>query len=185
MATIKYKSPHVPDFARARRVVSRIVTEEAESQVYAFAEREADIFRWAILRQDFQSFHELPLTLRYLSRKIAAHADVRVMIATQWYIDHIKVFKKRNADGTLTVYVGFHRNVHARDIKGKIVKILLREVAMIQEKGSAKANIPSRPHWKPHLEKMTARAPRVRKSIKRRVMQRIRKEVPAALGKGT
>ena len=174
--TLTYKKPHVPDFGRVRRAfksAKAIVAEEVE----AFAEEQRDDFKHRIEQQDFPSFDAAPLSVAYANRKLRLGLDSRVMIATEYYKDAIKVFSRKDRDGSVTYYVGFHSREKARDHKGERVPITLVELAWVHEKGSIKMQVPARPHWSPHFALMHARAKERRKMIRKRVYDHVKKKL--------
>lgn len=173
---IRYKRPHVPDFGRVRRAF-KSATAIAAEEVEAFAEEERDSFQKQIEQQDFPSFNASPLSPGYAKRKERMGLDPRVMIATGYYKDAIKVFSRKNRDGSITYYVGFHKRELARDHKGKRVPITLVQLAWVHEKGSVKMNVPARPHWSPHFALMHARAGARRDLIRKRVRKHVKKKL--------
>ncbi len=173
---LTYKKPHIPDFGRVRRAfksAKQIVAEEVE----AFAEEQRDDFQQRIEEQDFPSFDASPLSPAYAKYKARMGLDPRVMIATGYYKDAIKVFSRKNRDGSVTYYVGFHKRELARDHKGERVPITLVKLAWVHEKGSVEMNVPARPHWSPHLALMHARAGARRDLIRKRVRAQVKKKL--------
>lgn len=150
-----------------------------------YSEQERAEFVLRIKEQRFASFHVIHypesgtnLSPQWIARKDAAGADERTMIATKHYIRHVNVFRKlnRNRRGGLW-RIGFHPTVQARDLKGRVVPILLSDVAAIHEHGNART--PARPHWRPNLNRMRREAPAVRREMK----DEIAKAMRAAVGK--
>ena len=174
----KYREPHVPDFGRVRRAF-KSAKALAVKEVEAFAEEQKDDFQKRIEKQDFPSFDATPLSVAYANRKLRMGLDSRVMIATEYYKDAIKVFSRKNRDGSTTYYVGFHSRELARDHKGERLPITLVRLAWVHEKGSVKMHVPARPHWSPHFALMHVRAGDRRDVIRKRV----RKHVKNKLGK--
>ena len=111
------------------------------------------------------------LSPRWLRRKELADADLRTMLATHHYLRSIGVYANRKAG---KVRVGFHPAAKARNLEGETVNILLKDMARVHEFGSAKANIPARKHWRPHLRTMKDRAPKVRAHIKQRILAKLK-----------
>lgn len=173
---ITYKNPRVPDFGRVRRAfksAKAIVAKEVE----AFAEEQKDDFQHRIEQQDFPSFDATPLSVAYANRKLRMGLDSRVMIATEYYKDAIKVFSRKNRDGSITYYVGFHSRELARDHEGKRLPITLVRLAWVHEKGSVKMHVPARPHWSPHLALMHSRAKGHRDMIRKKVREHVKKKL--------
>jgi len=178
---LHYHKPHIPDFRRVTRALASIAVATVDAEVEAFAEREAADFTRNLERQTFASFRRYPLKRAYFKRKKQQGLDERVMIATEWYKDHVRVWRWRpvNADRHTHGYrVGFHPRVQARDAKGRIVPILLDKLAKVHEHGSADQNIPPRPHWRPHLKAMTRRARTLRERIRREILKALTKKLP-------
>jgi hypothetical protein len=178
---LTYRKSHIPDFRRLRRVLTAEANAVLERETEAFAEAEATRFRRDIERQVFRSFREHPLTPAYFARKRRAGLDERILIATGWYTDHIRVWRHRSPSGnTRERYwrVGFHPTVLARDAKGRRVPITLDRLARVHEFGSAIHRIPARPHWNVHLRAMRERAHDVRARIRREILRRLRLRWP-------
>lgn len=174
VAKLKYKKPHIPPFRQIARVIIETANEVLDEEAEAFAEEETELFKDEIRRQTFSAFRRFPLSLGYLRRKQLANADERVMIATGWYLQNIRVWRHRDPAARPRARwfrVGFHPQIRARNLKGQRMPIHLNRVAWVQEKGSAKMNIPSRPHWKPHYDQMRTRAPAVRTRIRNRIVR--------------
>lgn len=155
----------IPDFARVARVVVREATRVAEAAAAPFAEAQRRAFQARIRRQAFDAFAAFPLSPRYLARKRAAGADPRTMIATGFYLSHIRVWRHRDARGGLTLRIGFHPAARARDLRGRPTGILLSAVGAINEHGSAARGIPARPHWGPMARQVEAAAVPLRKRV--------------------
>lgn len=177
MSKQKYKPSHVPDFRQFTQTVKAIVPRTAERMVYAFAKAECRTFKSRIRHQTFRSFITTPLTAKWLSRKAAAGADQRVMIATKHYVRSIRVFTKRTKRGVV-IRVGFHPNTLARDLQHRVVQIPLWKLALVHEHGSAKMNIPPRPHWRPFKREMELQRVRpLRKTITRECIHLVRQHL--------
>ena len=169
---------HIPDFRRFARRFQRVANEVAWESVYEFADSERELFANKILFQDFEDFHvifypesQTNLSPRWLRRKELADADLRTMLATHHYLRSIGVYANRKAG---KVRVGFHPAAKARNLEGETVNILLKDMARVHEFGSAKANIPARKHWRPHLRTMKDRAPKVRAHIKQSILAKLK-----------
>lgn len=176
----KYKPPHLPAFKKVVRTVIETANEVLDEEVERFANTERADFVRNIKQQTFQSFIEHPLSDNYAARKRQAGLDRRVMIATGWYTQHIRVWRNRDPRGNPRVRyyrVGFHPQVRARDSKGRIVPITLNRLAFVHEKGSIKRSIPARPHWQPHLNAMRGRAPAVRSGIRKKIVKKVRERL--------
>jgi len=173
---------HVPDFRAMSREVRDVARTTLFEGVKRYAEEERDAFVEKIELQAFPSFQEVlypesgtNLSPAWLRRKERAGADLRTMIATGWYRDHIKVWtrKARQRRERTLVRVGFHPRVMARDLEGRITDTSLNKVAIFNEHGSLDGRLPPRPHWRPHLRSM--------KSKYRSTRARLVGEIKAAL----
>ncbi len=177
----KYRPPHVPDFRTVSRVLTRTARNVVFVEVMAFANERAMAFRQRILDQEFESFETTPLTEHYLARKAAANVDLRTMIATQHYVDNIRVFTRIERPGRMLIYIGFHARTLARDLKGRPTQFHLFEVARVQELGSENAHIPPRPHWKPEQVRIQQASRALRKTLVRKIVVQARKELKRVL----
>jgi len=175
-----YRPPHVPNFRRITRQFAEIAVATVDRETEAFAEREVVLFQGEIERQVFPSFRRHPLTEGYIRRKRYAGADRRVMLATHWYSEHIRVWRWRPPTGGTRSRgwrVGFHPRVQARDLYGRIREITLNRLAAVHEYGTDDQRIPPRPHWRPHLEAMRGRAMTLRQSIRSQIMDEARRRI--------
>lgn len=171
---LTYKRPHIPDFRKVTRKFAEIANGVLTKVAEKFAEDEAKLFRQEITNQVFPAFRRYPLSEEYLYRKKRAGADERVMLATHWYRDHIKVWAMADPKGRRRVRwirIGFHHAVQARNLKGEVVPILLDLVAKVHEFGSNKLNIPPRAHWVPHRDAMRLRAKKLRNHLRAETMR--------------
>jgi len=173
-----YKRSKVPSFSPIAAAIKAEATTTALAEVAQFAEAEKDGFVGRIEAQDFPSFDSTPLTPAWKRRKEMAERDLRVMIATGTYKDSIRVFRRLVKDGAI-FRIGFHHAKRARNLKGEIVPLLLDELARVHEFGSAKANVPARPHWRNHLDQMRERARTLRPEIVRQIVHNIRRRIAA------
>lgn len=171
MAKDRPKKSTIPSFAKLTKGFADLANTYADERITEFAEDELTRFRMKILRQQFASFHAVPLSRARLDEKESWNLDLRVMIATKHYVDSIQVMRRRYINGTISYQVGFPANLRAVGNDGLPTDITLREVARIQEYGSNKAHIPARPHWRPHLQEMTVRATVLRVEIARQVLK--------------
>lgn len=185
----------IPDFGALRRRVADIANESGLDELETYADEARDDFVDKIERQAFDSFRVIlypesgtNLSPDWLARKERAGADLRTMIATEHYKESIGVHrssarskkaqrKRKNRGRGATLRIGFHHLAKARDLNGKVVDITLNRVAITQEKGSVKARIPARPHWRPHLDAMRSKAPATRKRIKRRIKADLKQQL--------
>ncbi len=172
-----YKPPQIPNIPKALKRFQKIAWTVTSAMVLDFVEDERQRFIRRIKRQDFESFRILPLSPRWLKKKIAAGVDDRVMIATGHYLRSIKVFTKAHRDTLLDIRIGFDRRTLARDFKGHTIPFALYKVATVQEKGSVKAKVPARPHWEPHKKDMKVRAKPYRLKIKSKIRRETLKQV--------
>lgn len=172
------RRPHIPDFGRFRRQFAALANAVLERETEAFAIAERDRFKADLERQVFPAFRRYPLTERYLRRKQLARADARVMLATHWYKNHIRVWRWRppvNRARTRGWRVGFHPTVLARDLQGRRTDLPLHRLARVHEHGSLDQRVPPRPHWRPHLLAMARRARAVRRRIRAAIMDAARR----------
>jgi len=174
------RKAHIPSFAKIRKAFEP-AQEIIEDTVQTFAESHRDRFVQRIKDQKFESFDAAPLSEKYKAWKIKKGLDPRVMIRTGNYIEHIRVWRRRRARRALTIHVGFHGRLLARDAEGRRMPVLMHKVALWQEKGVQKIHLPKRPHWGPHLKVMRAEAPKVRKSIAATLRKRVKTFMPGVL----
>lgn len=172
---------HVPNFSAA--LIHRVATRVAREGVLAFAEYHRGEFSRRILAQDFESFQTIfypesgtNLSPRWIARKRAAGADLRTMLATHHYLNSIETFSRMRGR-TMDVRVGFHHQARARNLKGEIVAITLDHLARLHEHGSFANNLPARPHWWPHLQRMHAEAPALRRRLSHAIVSAVREEL--------
>ena len=172
----RHKKPKVPDFGRVVRAFkdAKAVLEE---EVRDFADEQAEDFKARIEDQNFPAFNATPLSPRYAERKEKLGLDPRIMIATGHYYKAIRVFQRKNRDGSITYYVGHDNRARARDHKGDIIPIFLNTLAAVHEKGSSKMNIPPRPHWQPHYALMHSLAESRRDAIRARVRTTVKRRL--------
>jgi hypothetical protein len=171
--------PDFSVFAKAIRDAAQII----EPAVMQFAKSERKKFVQRIKDQKFKSFNANPLSPKYLQRKIAKGADERIMIATGEYTNRMRVFRKPEKN-KVVIRVGFSKNDMARDLGRKKTKVPLNKVARVQELGSAKIHLPSRPHWKPHMADIRMRAREVRKEISVELALRVARKLKLKVLKG-
>lgn len=176
------RRPHVPDLTGVLRTFRVAARETAWREIESFAVKQTEDFKERIKDQDFEDFTRAyypsspywnkNLSPRWFRRKRKAGADTRTMLATHWYLRHIRVWTRMYQ----RVRVGFHPKAKARNLKGKIVPATLNLVARVHEFGSVKCNIPRRSHWGPHFARMHAAAIPLRRRIARMVAAEIRKK---------
>ena len=173
---------HVPDFRAISRELRTVANGALFEGVRAYAEDERDAFVEKIELQAFPSFQRIlypesgtNLSPQWLERKERAGADLRTMIATRWYLDHIRVFtrKARRKGEPTRIRIGFHPRVQARDLEGKIQDITLSRVALYNEYGSLDGRLPARPHWRPHFGGMRSRAGKARERLRKLIRDQI------------
>lgn len=186
----KPRAPQIPNARKIFKRVKEIATETLVDEMEFWAEDIRDEFVERIEAQAFAAFQVVfypdsgtNLSPEWLARKEAAGADERTMIATRTYIDGIQVFKKYDRkEKKWIVRVGFHPGAKPRDLKGRIVQIEipgtgitgLTALGIVHELGSVKADIPARPHWRPHRTKVTGEAPAKRKAFRRTVSRALK-----------
>jgi len=178
MAKIRYKKSHIPPFKKIAAKVSEAATAVLDEEVAKFSEDEKDLFVVEIETQDVTSFKTVPLNPDYKQWKILHGLDERVMIATGWYVSQIKVQHKSTGKYGTLYYVGFDNRALARDADGNTVPFTLVSLAWVHEKGSAKAHVPARPHWGPHLMKMKRRAVGLRLRLRQKIVKRWKRALP-------
>lgn len=184
MAKRKPKAPKIPNARRLFRRAKEVISEMLVGELELWAEEIRDEFVERIEAQAFASFQVVlypesgtNLSPEWLARKEAADADERTMIATGHYTRSIKVYKKYDRkEKKWIVRVGFHPRIQARDLKNRIVAILLDDVALVQELGSVKARVPARPHWGPHRTVVKSEAPAKRKELVKTAMKKIKRD---------
>ena len=177
----RYRRPHIPNFRKVTRSLSRIANRMSEEAIREFAEGRVVAFQTRIRAQDFAAFRDFPLSEKYLRRKVLAGADTRTMIARGHYMDSIRVFRRRNEDGTTTFHIGFHARTLARDLDGNIVPFPLYRVAEVQEHGSEEAQIPPRPHWRPELQRIAQAARPFRRRLAENIVKEVRRDLKKRL----
>lgn len=181
-----YKKSKIPDLVPVFRAARLAAREAFVSAMDAHAAETLAGFQTRISDQDFPSFRVIlypdspeenkNLSPQWVRRKRAKGADERTMIASRTYVDSIRVWRKlhRNRRGGLW-RIGFHPQKRARNLDGKIVDILLNDVALIHEHGNSQT--PRRPHWGPHLATLRKQAPKARLVIAGKVAEAIAKAV--------
>lgn len=181
-----WKRPQIPNFKEIVRAAAKEARVTAIDSIKEHADAAREDFQMRIWQQRFRSFEIIfypesgtNLSPQWLRRKELAGADERTMIATGHYVESIKTFTKgRLSRGPFEVRIGFAPNAKARKLDGSNAKILLRDVARIQEFGSVTANIPPRPHWGPYGNRMRKDAPAVRQRISKLIGVRLFKVLP-------
>lgn len=157
-----FKKPSIPVFEKMVAPL-RAVPKAAMKQIRSFAGREALIFKHKIENQEFESFDATPLSDEWLAFKIKNNLDLRTLIATKNFINHIRVFVKKTGPHTTTVYIGFDEEDKAIDpITKEKTPFHLYILAAVQEYGSQKAHVPPRPTWGPQLTEIQERAKALR-----------------------
>ena len=180
-----YKKSVKPNFARVARRLKSEAPEVLRRNVREFSEEEKQEFKDKILGQDFPSFIENPLSEQYKERKRQHGADTRVMVATQHYVDSIRVFEKQEGGGKVSIYVGFSPQDRAKDLDGNLTNTQLVKVAAYHEYGGVineetGARLPARPHWGPHFKAMKERAPQIRKQVQQQLKSYIQQVIEAS-----
>lgn len=184
MAKRKPKKPKIPNARRLFKRAKEVITDTLLYELEFWAEEIREEFIERIEAQAFASFQVVlypesgtNLSPEWLARKEAANADERTMIATGHYTRSIKVHKKYDRkEKKWIVRVGFHPRARARDLKNRIVAILLDDVALVQELGSIKTNVPARPHWGPHRTVVKGEAPAKRKELVKIAMKQLKRD---------
>lgn len=178
----RFKKPHIPDFKKVVVVILKSFATRVEEKVEAYAREHARRFQERIRRQDFKSFKAIPLSPVTIAKKKAAGVDLRTMIATKTYINSIGVHHKTYRKERRKVWrIGFNPRKLAVDYYGNKTDITLEEVARIQEHGSHTANIPARPHWRPHALLMRREAEARRRRWKLQAIRDVKKEMKRVL----
>lgn len=121
-----------------------VIKEASLSAQMALGEQIVKVVKGHILNQDLPW---LPLTEKYLERKNAVGADPRILIATQSYLNAIKVWKVGNRH---LVMIGVPRGVHGTTIEGNSHPLEIAQIAAIHEfAGNDKLR---RPLWNPTIK---------------------------------
>jgi len=188
----KPTKPQIPNVRKLFARVEEVATETLADELEEWAGEIREEFVGRIQRQAFSSFQEIfypesgtNLSPGWLRVKELAGADMRTMIARGWYIDAIDVFRKTDRRTKKTVIrVGFHHNKKPRDLDGRTVNIEIpgtgitgmTALGIVHELGSIKANIPARPHWRPHRDKVRSDAVAKRKEFRRAISKAFKKD---------
>jgi hypothetical protein len=170
----KPTKPQIPDARAIFERVEKIAAETLADALEEWGEEIREEFVGKIEQQAFASFQEIfypesgtNLSPSWLRIKELAGADLRTMIATGHYVDSIEVFRRYDRrEKKHIIRVGFHHSAKPRDLQGRTVDIEipgtgitgLTALAIVHELGSVKANIPARPHWRPHRERVATEA---------------------------
>jgi hypothetical protein len=184
---VRYRKPPdpvIPDFAAFAKSLTDTAHTVAKTEIRKFANDERQAFVQAIHAQQFAAFAMLPLSDRTIAKKLRYGAPMETMIATGEYLRSIKVFDgimpqkghvevkpwKTAKDVVMQLTIGIDQFQRARDLATKRYRrVLMQDVARIQEFGASAANIPPRPHWGPHYQNMVKRAGKLRAEIARLV----------------
>lgn len=181
-----YRKSQIPSFAAIRKEIDKVAVPAFFEAVEEYAEQARDDFVARIEGQGFASFKKRlyddsplnpNLSAQWVRRKELAGADLRTMIATGWYIDHIEVHGRQGrtkSEPSMTFHVGFDTSLLARDLKGRTVRDMpLTRLAATHEFGTNDGNVPPRPHWGPQLNRMTRAAPKARREIAARIVKKL------------
>lgn len=163
--TLVLKNPHLPPVRKILRALGAAARKAQVEHARDFGYTQMTAFKSRLRHQDFDSFDAHPLSPAYAARKRALKLDPRTMIATGHYVKHIQLHER--PDGLKrTIFIGFEDGAKAVDHDGRETDITLDLLAKVQEHGSQAANVPPRPHWQDHLDRMHQAAPAVRTAIK-------------------
>lgn len=160
-----YKRSSIPNFKTVTAPLRQVFPKVVEA-VRQFADDERKDFIARIKLQAFPSFDTTPLSKAWAEEKARLHLDGRTMLAMHTMVDHIQIFVESESSTFTTVAIGFDEAEKAVDVRTKEkTKFALSLVALVQEKGSAKANIPPRPMWEPQQKVIEKHAVDLRKRI--------------------
>lgn len=168
-----YKEPKYTPFHVIASIIEKHVKTEADSELRNFSEDLKGRLVRGIYKQSFESFKTYPLTEEWKKAKLRLHYDLRVMIAKGEYVKSIRVVKIRQAK----YEIGVPKNKRVKRSDGSDAGITMETLAAIHEKGSAKANIPPRPHWSVIRNQAQKEAPSVANKIARKATKHINKEL--------
>lgn len=166
------RKAHIPKFGKFAKIIKKDIQTVAEKALHDFAlEMRGELVN-GILLQKFSSFHTIPLSERYLKRKLSKGLDLRVMIRTGHYVDQIQVIEHSK----VSYEVNVPEDAYAVDEDSKPTELRLRALGEIQEFGSAAAQVPARPHWRVIIRRAKKKAPRVAQDIASKAARLIRRD---------
>jgi len=166
------RKARIPKFRKFARIIKKHVKRVVEDELEDFAwELHGELVN-GILMQTFASFRTIPLRESYLKRKIAKGLDPRVMIRTGHYMESITVFRHTDFEYEVNV----PKDAVAVDENRDPTEFSLRALGEVQEFGSAKANVPARPHWRVIIRRAKRKAPKVAERIADKAARRIRRD---------
>jgi hypothetical protein len=124
-------------------LIDKILAGSPAAPATATAQRPPRISRSKVPTSDRKPFSLAPLSPAYVKEKARRGEDGRTLVATGDYIAGIQV-KKADLPGAGVAW-GIGLEPRAHEPSGLPLVVL----ANILERGSAAANVPARPHWRP------------------------------------
>lgn len=173
--TMEFKGSKRNPYTLIRQQLKDVGVREAHDVLFKEADKMASEVQLALLQQTLK---HTPLSPKYLEWKKRNGLDQRILIAEGHYVSEIKA-RRKNKEGEKVIEVGLPDAMHPT------ANMPYKQLARIHEYGSAKRNIPARPHWGPMTAKFNTRVPRIRKMIQDRVNHMVFKQVSRRLGKTT
>jgi hypothetical protein len=168
-----YQPSHIPNIEKRFNRIIRAVDRNLSAGVTRFTDHTQTSFQERIRAQEFDSFAEVPLAESTVAKKMRYDLDPRTMIATEHYVEEIKIFKRAVKRGYL-YFVGHSPQAMSKDENRELTYTPLRLVAKVQEYGSESRNIPARPHWAPHLSTLKKELPAEARKIRRAILKDMR-----------
>jgi hypothetical protein len=115
--------------------------------------------------EDRRAFRHPPLADRTVARKRHHHLDGRRLVETGHYVNNIEVKRGFQKDSGVN-YLVRPRPIQHRGFSEQSGPITLKQLARTLELGSARHNIPARPHWGPVIRATIRRFNRAPDDIK-------------------
>ena len=129
------------------------------------AKKTKDALQYAIWTQ---RYNLAPLTIKYLTKKIAKGLDPRILLATQEYYLSIIVVRLEDPVKGVMYYVGVKPGKHSQS------DITYDQLARMLEFGTSR--MPARPHWRPTWSVIKVNSKNYGKKISRALMRRLRED---------
>lgn len=124
---------------------------------------------------DRRAFRHPPLADRTVERKRRNELDGRRLIETGHYIENIEV--KRGVQRSGVNYIVRPRPIRHQGFNPYSGPITLKQLARVLELGSARHNIPARPHWGPVIRAAIRRVRQLPDSIRSEALRRALKQL--------
>ena len=118
-----------------------------------------------------RAFRHEPLSERAVARKRRHELDGRRLIETGHYIENIEV-KRGVQAGSGVNYIIRPRPIRHRGFDPDSGSITLKQLARTLEFGSARHNIPARPHWGPVIRATIRRVQRLPANVRAEALRR-------------